>query len=475
MAPRARPWQLIAVALIGVAALTLVVSQTRSDPVPSSTTAPLAAPASPTISPPASPDIDGTTFARQLARTEGRLITTVAATSGIPDVDIVSWSGDSRPTWTDLPLAVGNALELSPDGETLAFIDPLGTLWTGSREPYRKVADDVESVAWHSTNSKRLAWITATGLLCVDDRPVPWCTPTSHRNLVRFDDSGFFTHSDDLLVALDSSGARIGSVAANEVALGTTRVLAVVEDDDRRSFTTSDRALSITEEALWVPDDVAGHISGAAWSPTDQMLAFLRHGGGSDWSASVYWSWGAHVTTVPLRGWFWNIEWDPTGTKLVVTGVDEEAGDVAVVIDVLESEPRMFAHDGRVQSATLVTNRCFDASQSASDLSRYLDEWTDSSLSRPWAVLSLDPGLESWLFLSAKVSDGPHHGEIATWAVPGFSFAPEPLQIGWLLPANDVAAAIEPGISNPLQPENYGISDWLELDGAKESQSCASG
>ena len=475
MAPRAHPKQLLAVGLVGVAAVALVVSQTRGGAVTTTTTTALAAPSAPTTAPTPSLEIYGTTFARQLGRTQGQLITTVAATSGIPDIDIVSWSGDSRPDWRDLPFAAGGEFELGPDGENLAFIDPHGTLWAGSGDPYRKIADDVESMAWHTSDPSRIAWITSTGRLCVLDQPIPWCTSTSQRNMVRFDDAGFFTHSDDVLVRLDSSGAQVGSLAANEIALGTNRVLASSNDDSERTFMTSNLTLSHADDASWVPEDVAGHINAVAWSPTDQMLAFLRHRGGSEWSASVYWSWGDHLITIDLDGWYWNIDWDSTGTRLVVTGVDEEAGDVAVVLDVIDGERQAFAHDGRVQSASLVTNRCFDASRSASDLSRYLDEWTDASLAPPWGVLSSEPGLESWLFLSAKVRDGLLHGEIATWAVPGFGFDSEPLQLGWLLPANDVAAAIEPSISNPLRPETHGVTDWLELDGATESQVCAAG
>ena len=460
------------VGLVGFGALLLLLSATQSDPAPTTTTAALAAPTNPTPRPPRAVTVDGTTFARELSDLQGELVTTVAATSGIPDIDIVNWSGDSRPRWTDLPFAVGDNFGLAADGVTLAFVDPSGTLWFGRREPYQKVTEGVESFSWHESDPTRLAWITTAGLLCVGDRPVPWCTTIGESGLIRYDETGFFTHSEGTLTRLDLSGSVVGTSAADRATIGRSRVLVSVEEEGLRQVSSLDISLSKSETLDWVPEDVAGHINSLSLSPDDQRVAVLRHLGGSDWRVDVYWAWGDPIADFPLRGWFWGLNWAPTGTQMTVIGADERAGDVAVVLDLLSGDRHLFPHDGRVQSAKLLTNRCFDASDSVSRLTSFLEERTEASLLRPWGVVSTEENLESWLFVSAKVSDGLNHGEIATWAVPGFGFVPEPLQITSLLPANDVAASIEPGMVNPHDPDTYGVSSWMDLDGARDSQSC---
>jgi hypothetical protein len=82
-------------------------------------------------------------------------------------------------------------------------------------------------------------------------------------------------------------------------------------------------------------------------------------------------------------------------------------------------------------------------------------------------VLSRNAELESWYFLSARLQGGDYDGEIATWALPGYPGEGE--YVLSPIPVNTAA-----GGSGPTAPEAvaYGVTDWMDLDGAVISQWC---
>jgi hypothetical protein len=88
-------------------------------------------------------------------------------------------------------------------------------------------------------------------------------------------------------------------------------------------------------------------------------------------------------------------------------------------------------------------------------------------------VLSRDANLESWYFISARVIGGPFDGDLATWAHPGFDgrSVDATNTPSLAVPINQAATSFEFG-KTTLEPETYGVGDWLQLDGALASQLC---
>jgi hypothetical protein len=96
-------------------------------------------------------------------------------------------------------------------------------------------------------------------------------------------------------------------------------------------------------------------------------------------------------------------------------------------------------------------------------------------LENPWMVESRDQSLEAWYFVSAMVSGGDFDGRIATWQLPGFgpTAGVDPINTPNLsMAANSVAENLDIGSTLTLDPTEYGVDMWAELEGFHESQRC---
>jgi hypothetical protein len=101
-------------------------------------------------------------------------------------------------------------------------------------------------------------------------------------------------------------------------------------------------------------------------------------------------------------------------------------------------------------------------------------EGTGATLSEAWMAPSSHGHLESWYFVSALVSGGAHDGQVATWALPGFTpgVSVDSTNTPSLsFPINEVSQSFNFG-DRRFTPEDYGVSDWFDLDGAIASQRC---
>jgi len=131
--------------------------------------------------------------------------------------------------------------------------------------------------------------------------------------------------------------------------------------------------------------------------------------------------------------------------------------------------------DNLIQHAGLVTPAvCEDATHVVAAFADRLP--TGVSLESAQMVLSRDASLESWYFTSARIVGGPIDGELASWALPGFDNRTPISTINTpnlSVPINQAADSL--GFGMALEPTDYGVDDWLQLDGARTSQTCAQG
>lgn len=96
-------------------------------------------------------------------------------------------------------------------------------------------------------------------------------------------------------------------------------------------------------------------------------------------------------------------------------------------------------------------------------------------LENPWMVESREGLLEAWYFISAMVRGGEFDGQIATWQLPGFgpTAGIDPVNtLNVSVPANSVAELLDIGSTLGLDPTDYGVSAWAELEGFDLSQRC---
>ena len=99
---------------------------------------------------------------------------------------------------------------------------------------------------------------------------------------------------------------------------------------------------------------------------------------------------------------------------------------------------------------------------------------TGVALTAAWMAPALNPSLESWYFVSALVSGGPTDGQTATWVLPSYVAPADPINTPNLsIPANEVSQGFDFGFQRAT-PEDYGVDDWFDLDGAAASQRCVS-
>jgi hypothetical protein len=121
-----------------------------------------------------------------------------------------------------------------------------------------------------------------------------------------------------------------------------------------------------------------------------------------------------------------------------------------------------------------VSDRC----QAADEVVATYELWTEPAvdLENAWMVESTDQTLESWYFVSAIVRGGEFDGQVATWQIPGFNGEIDPVNTPSLsIAAEVVSSSIYRGtqpLLEELDPEDYGVSDWSELEGFDASREC---
>lgn len=96
-------------------------------------------------------------------------------------------------------------------------------------------------------------------------------------------------------------------------------------------------------------------------------------------------------------------------------------------------------------------------------------------LENAWMVESQDPTLEAWYFISAVVHGGDFDGSVATWQFPGFGPTAGIDLVNTpnlSVPANSVATSLDIGSVLSLEPTEYGVTNWAELEGFQVSQRC---
>jgi hypothetical protein len=131
---------------------------------------------------------------------------------------------------------------------------------------------------------------------------------------------------------------------------------------------------------------------------------------------------------------------------------------------------------GAVACTNEVAERCIPAGEVVATYESRIDP--EVELTNAWMVRSLDPNLESWFFISATVQGGEFDGEIATWQLPGFNSEVDPVNTPSLsIAAEEIASSIFHGTQAQLQglePADYGVQDWSEIEGFEASRLCLS-
>lgn len=148
-----------------------------------------------------------------------------------------------------------------------------------------------------------------------------------------------------------------------------------------------------------------------------------------------------------------------------------------VKINIVEDEVRMALRQGAEPTVegpgADATGTCLPGDRVIATYNERLIE-TPTTLTNAWLVASNSPHLDSWYFISTLVLEGPTDGQIATWAIPAFNPAGAVDIVntpGLSIPANEVSLSLNFG-TRRVQPGDYGVDDWMDLDGAGESQQC---
>lgn len=485
MVTNGRTPQIVIAALLGGLAVVLILFATDpGEPAPTGTTFPLAVPdVATTTLPTTTTPTREPTFAGLLPEVDGTLYALINGANDSPLLRLVTWNGDEAPDMRGISAGAYGFLQIDVSGDRAGFIgsSPAGEgrdLWISTGQGFWfSLASGVQAFSWHNTQRGLIAWQDPTQICRTDfnsEESVEFeCITSPPGELIGYGDRGFLVREDNEVLLLDTEGNVQQRHVVEDAKFSPDGQILLIDSSSEgdRTFMLVDTDDNV---ALlpWAPLDAGGEYGFVEWGP-QSLLAFLRHTDEDSTKVSIYWPWGRHVSTFDLPdGRFWNLMWSTNGRFMVLPGLVDERDHVALVLDVLTGEQTIFPHPTWVQDAHLVTTRCMDASPMIDGLATYLDDQTESSLLHAEAVLSRDLSLESWLFISATVSDGPHHGEIATWTLPGFNFVGEQEQLPRLVPANEIAADLEPGIANPYSAADYGVEDWMDLDGAIQSVEC---
>jgi hypothetical protein len=298
--------------------------------------------------------------------------------------------------------------------------------------------------------------------------------------LAGFDATGFLVvdYTDGSVSRLDAAGQTLRSVAGTDAVIGPDGQILVVDQDRSGSdvrFSLAAPDLATVTDLDWAPQNASGEYGFVAWNPTvhPRELAFLTWDDETRRYQLQRWTIdGTPRRTVNLSGRVWDVTWDSTGRYLLAPGILDERDSVLHVFDTFSGHLVYVHYDNWIQDAELVTPAaCEDAQHVAAAFSERLPDGV--TLTTPQMILSRDANLNSWYFMTARIEGGSFDGELATWAYPGFDGRTvDPTNTpNLVLPANDGATSLGLGMTT-LDPTNYGVGNWLQLDGATASQHC---
>jgi len=465
---------------------TLIVSEpsaVTSDLAPTST-----APVSTSSTPPNS--VRGQTLHDVLPEATGVLVAAIT-TRAWPGMELVRWPPATPSRSSEIPMLSGPVLDFDASGQHMAFLGPSATvegptLYLGRLDSWAPVRVGVSSFRWHAILPGRIGWMEPgdTPRLCWADADsaegfsAAVCVSGTGMQLVGFDSSGFLVvdYASRTVDRLDATGRPVASLPGTNALVGPDgQVLIVDQNPDARgsSFSLADPNLTEAVELDWAPRNASGEYGFVAWSPVRHPpeLAFLIYEGGE----GQLQRWGLDGTPrrpVNLSGRVWDVEWDSTGRYLLIPGVLDESDHVLQVYDTISQALISFYFDNWIQDAHLVTPAvCQDAAHVTATFADRLPAGVN--LETPQMVFSRDPSLDSWYFTSAVIDGGgPFDGEVASWAHPAFDgISVDTNTPNLSIPINGAARSLGFGMVL-LDPVDYGVDDWLKLDGAFMSQQC---
>ncbi|MFZ0013667.1 MAG: hypothetical protein WAL25_06065 [Acidimicrobiia bacterium] len=481
--PRPVRGRALSALVVGLGALVVLILASRPDAVPATTTLPIVVgdPTSTTTSLPSSTPTTpgGPHLVDLLPEVDGDLVTAVTGETGLR---LLSWPSGSEQTARDIPMNSGPFLDFDVSGLRLAFLGESATegeaLYTGRIGRWQPLATGATAFRWHSTRPAALAWTelgrgvcradlddeasVASDLTCLHDAPGV---------LVGYDDLGFLLVDGHEVVRLDLSGTEIGRVAGTGAEVGPDASVLIFDRlaDGSIRFSMSPPDLSTSDPLGWAPEHATGEYGLVAWSPHDPgQLAFLTMSE-SGWYGIDRWTVdGYRLNSIQVGARLWDISWDDTGRYLLAPGESDTGNSLVYVFDTFANRQAFVPFAGRVQDAQLVV-------ESVCEEAGFLrDDWPPGRLpegvgaTNYQMVLSRNAELESWYFLSARLQGGDHDGEIATWALPGYNGEGEYV----LSPVPVNTAAVGRSGPSSLEPVVYGVTDWMDLDGAAISQWC---
>ncbi|HZD23752.1 MAG TPA: hypothetical protein VE569_10185, partial [Acidimicrobiia bacterium] len=393
---------------------------------------------------------------------------------------------DLAPTATDIPVITPPVLFFDVSDTLMAFLGPSGqpggfTLYAGGPSQWVPLAAPVQSHVWHATEPGRLGWVETGRGLCVanldrDGSIVegPTCLDGITGRLVGFDDHGVLMVEEEVVSRITLTGEQINQVRGSDARIAPDgRVLVATHHAQGPivSLSVGSPDLESMEELHieildWEPGDTDGVALFVALSPrsTEPELALLVAQEG-EFQIQVWDLDGNLVETRNIEGRPWGIEWDRSGRFLLAPGIFNEQESRVYVYDLFREILTFVPFETWVQDTQLVIPaQCENAS-------RFEQDWTlgeGVGIENLQMVLSRDAGLESWRFLSGRIAEGPNVAELATWALPAYTGEHSPQQS---IPANQPASDV-PAVQTNMNPNDSGVSDWMDIDGARISQWC---
>jgi hypothetical protein len=468
--------------VVGLGALVVLIVASRADPVPVTTTLAIVVgePTSTTSSLQSSTitTMGGPGLDDLLPEVHGKLVTAVAGELG---PRLVTWPVGSEQTAHDIPMTTGPFLDFDVSGMRLAFLGPSASegdaLYTGTIDEWRPLATGATSFRWHSNRPASLAWTELYGDLCYADLDLEARVAsgqTCHEGipgaLVGYDDLGFLLVDGQEVIRFDLTGTEIGRAAGTGADIGPEGSVLISDrrPDGTTGFSVAPPDLASSDSLDWAPEATAGEYGLVAWSPHDPgQLAFLTMSGGGRYGIDRWRIDGSRLNSIQVGARLWDVSWDDTGRYLLASGESDTGNGLVYVFDTFTNGQTFLPFSNRVQDAQLVVeSECREAG--------FLrDDWPPGRLPAGvqatgyQMVLSRNAELESWYFISARLQGGDYDGEIATWALPGYPGEGE--YVLSPIPVNTAA-----GGSGPTAPEAvaYGVTDWMDLDGAVISQWC---
>ncbi len=418
-----------------------------------------------------------------LPQADGEFVAVVGAPIG---TDLVQVTRDSAQLQLDRKTANWRFIAFDQSGQYLAYTADSPT----SDGPALYVESDtsvpsmdwVATFAWHATIPGRIAWHQlTTDELCWADvggpEEPPLCVPgpAFGTRIVGFDNEGFIG-IDAVAQAVSRygfDGQRVGSVSGAYAWPLPSGDLLVAERDrvnDRTIFTHVDDQFANPITLGWAPtiktdEPVLVAVSPSVAYPQIAFIAWQNR----EPRLQVFDNDGTLTRTVALGGWVTDITWDSTGRYLLMPGAFETE-QVLYLYDASTSSLVTMSFGGWVHKAVLATPAlCEDANHVAVALASRLPP--EVTLPSAQLLKSRDANLLGFAFVSALVRGGVYDGAIATWALPGYWPTAEDDPPDRMVAINEAAQSL----NIHSMDDNFGIDDWMTVDGAIGSQLCITG